>query len=165
MPVDVGGATADWTRVSGGPLPVLATLAVLSDAVTTAAFLAAGVGTEQNGLLVAGLEHGAWGGALVFAATQGLLLAGAWLSFGAVSTYLAVTMGLGGGLNNAVLLLTGESLLASLGPDWGYLAPPVTATVLGLLAVWWRHDEPDWLAVAAGGGVLLGGEVVSLLLG
>jgi hypothetical protein len=71
-------------------LPALATLAVVADAVTTSAFLSAGVGTEQNGLLVAGLEHGLSGGALVFVATQGVLLAVAWLALGAVSTYVAV---------------------------------------------------------------------------
>jgi hypothetical protein len=168
MSGDVGTATSGWSAPVGGRLPVLAALAVLADAVTTAAFLSAGVGTERNGLLVAGLEHGIPGGALVFVATQGLLLAGAWLPFGALSTYLGtylvVTMGLGGGLNNAVLLLTGGSLLAPLGPTWGYLAPPVLATGVGFVAVWRLHDEPNPVAVTAVAGVLLWSEVVSLLL-
>lgn len=154
-------------RVSGGPLAVLATLAVTADAVTTAAFLSAGVGNEGNGLLVAGLEHGVTGGALVFVGTQGVLLAVAWLAFGAVSTYVAaylvVTMGIGGGLNNAVLLLAGDSLLAPLGSTWGYLGPPVVATVVGIVTVWRRHDDPGWRAVVAVAGVLLCGEVVSLV--
>jgi len=75
--------TSNRSSASGGLLAVLATLAVISDAVTTAAFVSAGVGNERNTLLVAGLEHGVTGGVLVFVVTQGLLLAAAWLSLGA----------------------------------------------------------------------------------
>lgn len=148
-------------------LAVLATLAVLADAVTTAAFLDAGAGSEQNGLLVAGLEFGLSGGALVFLLTQGLLLAVAWRSFGAVSTYVAaylvVAMGLGGGLNNAVLLLTGQALLAPLGPASTYLAPPVAATVVGTVAVGRLHRDPRWGLVGPVAAVLLTGEIVSFV--
>ena len=148
-------------------LALLATLAVLADAVTTAAFLAADAGSEQNSLLLAGLEHGLSGGALVFLLTEGLLLAVAWSSFGAVSTYVAVylvvTMGLGGGLNNAVLLLTGDALLAPLGPPSTYLVPPVAATLVGTLAVLRLHRDPRWGLVVPVAGVLLVGEVVSFV--
>lgn len=164
----MGGVPPGWIDASGSRLPVLATLAVVADVVTTAAFLAAGVGTEGNGLLVAGLEHGILGGAVVFVATQGVLLAVAVLAVGAVSTYVAtylvVTMGLGGGLNNAVLLLTGESLLAPLGPGWAYLGPPGVATVAGIGTVWRRHDDRRWRTVVAVAVVLLGGEVISFVV-
>lgn len=148
-------------------LPVLATIAVAVDAVTTAAVIAAGVAREQNSLLVAGLEYGLSGGALVFVLTQGLLLAVAWLSLGAVSTYVAVyliiTMGLGGGLSNAILVLTGESMLAPLGASTAYLGPAGVATLVGIGAVRRRHNEPSWGLVIAVAGALLVGEIISLV--
>jgi hypothetical protein len=73
-------------------------------------------------------------------------------------------MGIGGGLNNTVLLLTGDPLLAPLGPTLGYLTPPVVATAVGLAAVWRLHDDPRWSVVAAVAGVLLVGETVSVVL-
>lgn len=165
--VDAGGGGFNRINKPWNRLPVLATGAVTADAVTTAAFVSAGVGSEQNSLLVAGLEYGLSGGALVFVITQGLLLAVAWLSFGAVSTYVAVylviTMGLGGGLSNAMLLLTGESLLAPLDPASAYLGPPSVATVVGTVAVMRLHSDPRWGLVIAVAGVLLVGEIISLV--
>jgi len=162
------GGDGGFDRIDGHRwLPVLATVAVVSDAVTTAAFLSAGVGSERNSLLLAGLEHGFSGAGLVFVVTQGLLLAVAWLRFGAVSTYVAVylvvTMGLGGGLNNAVLLLTGEPLLAPLGPASAYLVPPGVAAVAGTVAVLRLHSDPRWGLVLVVAGALLVGEMVSFL--
>lgn len=165
--VDDGDGAFNGIDRLWGWLPVLATVAVVADGATTAAFLSTGVGSEQNSLLVAGLEYGLSGGALVFVITQGLLLAVAWLSFGAVSTYVAVylviTMGLGGGLNNAILLLTGESLLAPLGSTSAYLGPPGVATVVGTVAVMRHHSDPRWGLVIAVAGVILLGEIVSLV--
>lgn len=103
----------------------------------------------------------------MFVATQGLLLAVAWLSLAPVSTFVAVypvgTMGVGGGLANAVLLLPGESLLAPLGPTWSYLGPPVLASVVGIAVVEHRHDDVDWPVIAAVVAALLGGEAVALV--
>lgn len=165
--VDDGDGAFDRIDEHWCGLPVLATVAVVADAVTTAAFLVAGAGSEQNSLLVAGLEYGLSGGALVFGITQGLLLAVAWLSRGAVSTYVAVylvvTMGLGGGLNNAILLLTGESLLAPLSSTSAYLGPPVVATVVGTVAVLRLHRDPSWELVVPVAAVLLVGEIISLV--
>lgn len=148
-------------------LPLLATVAVVADAVTTAAFLSEGLANEQNNLLVAGLEYGVSGGALMFVMTQGILLAMAWLSLGAVSTYIAVylviTMGLGGGLNNALLLLTGESLLAPLGSTLAYLGPPCVATVVCTTVVNRLHSDPRWSLVIAVAGILLVGEIISFV--
>lgn len=147
MPSNAREAFREGTWCSPRPnrLAVLALLAALFDLATAA------VVSDGGGVSAAGHEWDPLVAVIVLVVGKLLLLAVAWLSFGPVSTYVAVyvvvTMGFYGGGVAALELLTTVSPYAALSASARYLLAPVVAIPVGVIAVDVVHEDPPWVEV------------------
>lgn len=152
--------SGEWKQVSGGGLPVVATIGIVLDVVTTAYVLISPEFGEMNAIIAGFASTSPWYGIAYFAATNLFFLGIIWLNGGWVSDAVAIfkaVINTAFGTNNLILFATGYSAYGAIGDVKGLvLAEGAAFTLIAAYVYRNRVDIPLRELIVIGGlGVLI----------